>query len=81
MGNTRRKTSSRTDACSKRCTVTARTCTSHPQGNAGLTGGKIIGNTYGGWGTHQSGQICCLLMQTAKSAGKSGLSKPYLPRR
>ena len=43
--------------------------------------GKIVGDTYGGWGMHQSGQICCLRTQTAKSAVKSGSSKHYLPRR
>ena len=41
-----------------------------------LDWGKIVGE-----GTHQSGQICCLRMQTAKSAVKSGLSKHYLARR
>ena len=63
------------------CTVTARTCTPYPQRNAGLTGGKIVGDTYGDWGTHQSGQVCCLLLQMAKSVVKSKLSKHYLPRR
>merc|ERR1712080_714824 len=61
-----------------------------PQGDAGLTGRKIIIDTYGGWGAHgggafsgkdptkvdRSGAYIC--RQMAKSIVKSGLSKRAL---
>ena len=56
------------------CTVTARTCTSHPQEDAGLTGVKIIVDTYGDWGAHRYEQVCCLLLQMAKTVMKRELS-------
>ena len=53
----------------------------YPQGGAGLTGGKIVIDMYGGWGTHRGGQVCCLLLQMAKSVVKSRLSKRGLVHR
>ena len=42
---------------------------------------KIVIDTYGGWDTHRGGQVCCLLLHTAKSVMKSGLSKRGLVHR
>lgn len=61
-----------------------------PQGDAGLTGRKIIIDTYGGWGAHGGGAFsgkdptkvdrsaAYICRQMAKSAVKSGLSKRCL---
>ena len=61
-----------------------------PQGDAGLTGQKIIINTYGGWGAHGGGAFCgkdptkvdrsaaYICRQMAKSIVKSGLCKRAL---
>merc|ERR1711934_151542 len=61
-----------------------------PQGDAGLTGRKIIIDTYGGWGAHGGGAFsgkdptkvdrsaAYLCRQMAKSIVKSGLSKRAL---
>merc|ERR1711959_793505 len=61
-----------------------------PQGDAGLTGRKIIIDTYGGWGAHGSGAFsgkdptkvdrsaAYICRQTAKSVVKSGLAKRAL---
>merc|ERR1712050_507631 len=61
-----------------------------PQGDAGLTGRKIIIDTYGGWGAHGGGAFSCkdptkvdrsaayICRQMAKSIVKSGLSKRAL---
>merc|ERR1712056_1650 len=61
-----------------------------PQGDAGLTGRKIIIDTYGGWGAHGGGAFsgkdptkvdrsaAYACRQMAKSAVKSGLSKRAL---
>merc|ERR1712050_499090 len=58
-----------------------------PQGDAGLTGRKIIIDTYGGWGAHGGGAFsgkdptkvdrsaAYICRQMAKSVGKSGLCK------
>merc|ERR1719297_625514 len=58
-----------------------------PQGDAGLTGRKIITDTYGGWGAHGGGAFsgkdptkvdrsaAYICRQMAKSAVKSGLCK------
>merc|ERR1712187_614260 len=59
-----------------------------PQGDAGLTGRKIIIDTYGGWGAHGGGAFsgkdptkvdrsaAYICRQMAKSVVKSGLAKP-----
>merc|ERR1711908_99770 len=64
--------------------------TGGPQGDAGLTGRKIIIDTYGGWGAHGGGAFsgkdptkvdrsaAYLCRQMAKSIVKSGLSKRAL---
>merc|ERR1711939_653349 len=61
-----------------------------PQGDAGLTGRKIIIDTYGGWGAHGGGAFsgkdptkvdrsaAYITRQMAKSVVKSGLSKRAL---
>merc|ERR1712188_310222 len=61
-----------------------------PQGDAGLTGRKIIIDTYGGWGAHGGGAFsgkdptkvdrsaAYLCIQMAKSVVKSGLCKRAL---
>merc|ERR1712115_419793 len=61
-----------------------------PQGDAGLTGRKIIIDTYGGWGAHGGGAFsgkdptkvdrsaAYICRQMAKSAVKSGLCKRAL---
>merc|ERR1712124_69533 len=61
-----------------------------PQGDAGLTGRKIIIDTYGGWGAHGGGAFsgkdptkvdrsaAYVCRQMAKSVVKSGLSKRAL---
>merc|ERR1712050_654429 len=61
-----------------------------PQGDAGLTGRKIIIDTYGGWGAHVGGAFsgkdptkvdrsaAYICRQMAKSVVKSGLSKRAL---
>merc|ERR1711988_429280 len=61
-----------------------------PQGDAGLTGRKIIIDTYGGWGAHGGGAFsgkdptkvdrsaAYICRQTAKSVVKSGLCKRAL---
>jgi S-adenosylmethionine synthetase len=61
-----------------------------PQGDAGLTGRKIIIDTYGGWGAHGGGAFsgkdptkvdrsaAYICRQMAKSLVKSGLSKRAL---
>merc|ERR1712031_75313 len=61
-----------------------------PQGDAGLTGRKIIIDTYGGWGAHGGGAFsgkdptkvdrsaAYICRQMAKSVVKSGLSKRAL---
>merc|ERR1712170_194191 len=61
-----------------------------PQGDAGLTGRKIIIDTYGGWGAHGGGAFSCkdptkvdrsaayICRQMAKSVVKSGLCKRAL---
>merc|ERR1711862_915672 len=61
-----------------------------PQGDAGLTGRKIIIDTYGGWGAHGGGAFsgkdpikvdrsaAYICRQMAKSIVSSGLSKRYL---
>merc|ERR1712048_593060 len=61
-----------------------------PQGDAGLTGRKIIIDTYGGWGAHGGGAFsgkdptkvdrsaAYICRQVAKSIVKSGLSKRAL---
>merc|ERR1712060_1005029 len=61
-----------------------------PQGDAGLTGRKIIIDTYGGWGAHGGGALsgkdptkvdrsaAYICRQMAKSAVKSGLCKRAL---
>jgi len=61
-----------------------------PQGDAGLTGRKIIIDTYGGWGAHGGGAFsgkdptkvdrsaAYICRQMAKSCVKSGLSKRCL---
>eukprot|EP00811_Abedinium_folium_P034457 NODE_7335_length_1588_cov_108.056126.p1 GENE.NODE_7335_length_1588_cov_108.056126~~NODE_7335_length_1588_cov_108.056126.p1 ORF type:complete len:486 (+),score=115.20 NODE_7335_length_1588_cov_108.056126:95-1459(+) len=61
-----------------------------PQGDAGLTGRKIIIDTYGGWGAHGGGAFsgkdptkvdrsaAYMCRQMAKSVVKSGLSKRCL---
>merc|ERR1712241_656183 len=61
-----------------------------PQGDAGLTGRKIIIDTYGGWGAHGGGAMggkdptkvdrsaAYICRQMAKSAVKSGLCKRAL---
>merc|ERR1712048_40175 len=61
-----------------------------PQGDAGLTGRKIIIDTYGGWGAHGGGAFSAkdptkvdrsaayICRQMAKSAVKSGLCKRAL---
>merc|ERR1711996_197332 len=61
-----------------------------PQGDAGLTGRKIIIDTYGGWGAHGGGAFsgkdptkvdrsaAYICRQMAKSIAKSGLSKRAL---
>merc|ERR1711879_745057 len=61
-----------------------------PQGDAGLTGRKIIIDTYGGWGAHGGGAFsgkdptkvdrsaAYICRQRAKSIVKSGLSKRAL---
>jgi len=61
-----------------------------PQGDAGLTGRKIIIDTYGGWGAHGGGAFsgkdptkvdrsaAYICRQMAKSVVKSGLSKRCL---
>merc|ERR1712013_867731 len=61
-----------------------------PQGNAGLTGRKIIIDTYGGWGAHGGGAFsgkdptkvdrsaAYICRQMAKSVVKSGLCKRAL---
>merc|ERR1711865_607291 len=61
-----------------------------PQGDAGLTGRKIIIDTYGGWGAHGGGAFsgkdptkvdrsaAYICRQMAKSIVKSGLSKRCL---
>merc|ERR1719439_437009 len=61
-----------------------------PQGDAGLTGRKIIIDTYGGWGAHGGGAFsgkdptkvdrsaAYIYRQMAKSVVKSGLSKRSL---
>merc|ERR1712224_614254 len=61
-----------------------------PQGDAGLTGRKIIIDTYGGWGAHGGGaysgkdptkvdrSAAYICRQMAKSVVKSGLSKRAL---
>merc|ERR1711883_15773 len=61
-----------------------------PQGDAGLTGRKIIIDTYGGWGAHGGGAFsgkdptkvdrsaAYICRQMAKSIVKSGLSKRAL---
>merc|ERR1719174_42000 len=61
-----------------------------PQGDAGLTGRKIIIDTYGGWGAHGGGafsgkdptkvdrSVAYICRQMAKSVVKSGLSKRAL---
>merc|ERR1711971_1292732 len=61
-----------------------------PQGDAGLTGRKIIIDTYGGWGAHGGGAFsgkdptkvdrsaAYITRQIAKSVVKSGLSKRAL---
>merc|ERR1712079_653497 len=61
-----------------------------PQGDAGLTGRKIIIDTYGGWGAHGGGAFsgkdptkvdrsaAYVCRQMAKSVVKSGLSKRCL---
>merc|ERR1712091_105689 len=61
-----------------------------PQGDAGLTGRKIIIDTYGGWGAHGGGafsgkdptkvdrSVAYICRQMAKSIVKSGLSKRAL---
>merc|ERR1712014_248550 len=61
-----------------------------PQGDAGLTGRKIIIDTYGGWGAHGGGAFsgkdptkvdrsaAYIYRQMAKSVVKSGLSKRAL---
>merc|ERR1739844_624334 len=61
-----------------------------PQGDAGLTGRKIIIDTYGGWGAHGSGAFsgkdptkvdrsaAYICRQMAKSVVKSGLCKRAL---
>ena len=38
-------------------------------------------DTHGGWGVHQSGQVCCLHLHAAMTVAKRRLSKRYLPRR
>merc|ERR1712048_24686 len=61
-----------------------------PQGDAGLTGRKIIIDTYGGWGAHGGGafsgkdptkvdrSVAYICRQMAKSVVKSGLCKRAL---
>merc|ERR1711982_272942 len=61
-----------------------------PQGDAGLTGRKIIIDTYGGWGAHGGGafsgkdptkldrSVAYICRQMAKSIVKSGLAKRAL---
>jgi len=61
-----------------------------PQGDAGLTGRKIIIDTYGGWGAHGGGAFsgkdptkvdrsaAYICRQMAKSVVKSGISKRCL---
>merc|ERR1712203_683291 len=61
-----------------------------PQGDAGLTGRKIIIDTYGGWGAHSGGAFsgkdptkvdrsaAYICRQMAKSVVKSGLAKRAL---
>ena len=61
-----------------------------PQGDAGITGRKIIIDTYGGWGAHGGGAFsgkdptkvdrsaAYITRQMAKSVVKSGLSKRAL---
>merc|ERR1711998_81782 len=61
-----------------------------PQGDAGLTGRKIIIDTYGGWGAHGGGAFsgkdptkvdrsaAYICRQMAKSVVKSGLCKRAL---
>ena len=61
-----------------------------PQGDAGITGRKIIIDTYGGWGAHGGGAFsgkdptkvdrsaAYICRQMAKSVVKSGLSKRAL---
>jgi len=61
-----------------------------PQGDAGLTGRKIIIDTYGGWGAHGGGAFsgkdptkvdrsaAYICRQMAKSVVKGGLSKRCL---
>ena len=61
-----------------------------PQGDAGLTGRKIIIDTYGGWGAHGGGAFsgkdptkvdrsaAYICRQMAKSIVKSGLAKRAL---
>merc|ERR1711987_22526 len=61
-----------------------------PQGDAGLTGRKIIIDTYGGWGAHGGGAFsgkdptkvdrsaAYICRQMAKSVVKSGLAKRCL---
>ena len=49
-----------------------------PSGNYWLDWGKIVNDTYGDWGTHQHGQVCCLLLQMAKSVMKSKLDNRCL---
>ena len=61
-----------------------------PQGDAGLTGRKIIVDTYGGWGAHGGGAFsgkdptkvdrsaAYICRQMAKSVVKSGLAKRCL---
>ena len=61
--------------------MTARTCTPYPQGNAGLTGGKTVIDTYDGWGAHGGGQVYCLHLHAAKTVLKSELSKRCLVHR
>ena len=58
-----------------------RTHTYSPPGDAGLTGEKIVVDTYGYWGAHGGGQVYFLLLQMIKSVMKSKLSKRFLPRR
>ena len=46
-----------------------------PSGKCWLGWRKIVNDTYGDWGTHRHGQICCLLLYTAKPVVMSELSK------
>ncbi|KAJ9178059.1 hypothetical protein P3X46_009975 [Hevea brasiliensis] len=49
-----------------------------PHGDAGLTGRKIIIQTYGGWGAHADHSGAYIVRQAAKSVVASGLAQRWI---